>query len=114
MARQWSAALGWDAVLTARHGAVLVTGPAALERVSASLVLPVVSATLEEAGASLPENVQTIGYVCRDHQAPSWLGWLASSSVKRLVPVGRMHHFGPVWDGRSFWYECFEQMQLGT
>ena len=113
MARQLAAALGWDAVLAPRHGAVLACGSPELPPVPSTLLLTVVPATLERAVATLPENIQTIGYATYGPPPAAWLELLTTGAVKRLVPLGRMHRFGPVWDGRAFWYECFEQVELG-
>ena len=112
MARQLAAALGWDAVLAPRHGAVLACGAVDLPPAPSTLALAVVPATLPEAAATLPPNIQTIGYATEGSLPAYWLQLLASGGVKRLVPLGRMHHFGPVWDGRAFFYECFEQVEL--
>jgi len=28
------------------------------------------------------------------------------------VPIGNMHHFGPVWDGYGFWRQLFEEIEI--
>ena len=52
--------------------------------------------------------------------ASNWLGAsitpccsrAACTRAKRVVPIARMHHFGPVWDGRGFWREAFEEVPV--
>lgn len=113
MGRQWAAALGWDAELAANNGAVLAAGERGLEPFAAPMALPVVGASLEEALGDLPENIQTIGHAVADPDAPSWLALVARARAKRFVPLARMHHFGPVWDGTDFWRQTFEQVEVG-
>jgi hypothetical protein len=112
-ARQWAAAEGWDAVLVERHAAVLTTGAGALPPIEAPFVLPVVARTLEDAVAELPPNVQTVGHALAEPSAPRWLELVARTRALRFVPLARMHHFGPVWDGAEFWRACFERVEIG-
>lgn len=112
MARQWAAATGWDAILTPGHGAVLAAGGLGLPEFQALMGLMVVAGTAEEARASLPPNIQTLGYALKNPGEPRWLELLARSKVKRMVPIGRMHHFGPVWDGQPFWRQAFEEVEM--
>jgi hypothetical protein len=113
-ARQWAAAEGWDAVLVQRHAAVLATGAGALPPIEAPFVLPVVARTLEDAVAELPPNVQTVGHALADPSSPRWLELVARTRTLRFVPLARMHHFGPVWDGAEFWRACFERVEIGA
>jgi hypothetical protein len=112
MARQWAAALGWEARLTDQNGAVFASGPAGLQAVEAPMSLAVVGLSLEQAMAELPANIQTIGHALGEPSAPAWLDVLANSEIKRFVPLGRMHHFGPLWDGANFWRQTFEEVEL--
>jgi hypothetical protein len=114
MARQWAAALGWDAALASGHHAVLAAGSYELPPVPAPLLLPIVAAPLEEAIACLPPNVQTVGRAVLEPDAPKWLSVLARTKIKRFVPIDRMHHFGSVWDGERFWQQAFEMVQIGA
>jgi Acyl-CoA reductase (LuxC) len=110
----WQMALaeGWDARLAPSNAAVLATGTRMLPSVEGPMFLPIVAAPLEHAVEDLPENIQTVGYALPGPLSPSWLELLASTRVKRFVPISKMHNFGPVWDGRSFWRECFEEVDL--
>ncbi len=112
MARQWAAALGWDAVLCPDHAAVLATGAPELEPFDAPMGLPIVAASIERTLETLPSNLQTIGHVLRDPSSPAWLERVARCGAKRFVPLGRMHHFGPVWDGVDFWRQTFEEIEV--
>ena len=107
-----AAALGWDAVLAPAHAAVLATGAHDLEEFEAPMGLPVVAASLDEAVDTLPANIQTIGHAVSDPGEARWLSLLARLAAKRFVPLARMHHFGPVWDGTDFWHQCFEEVEV--
>jgi len=112
MAEQWSRALGWDPLLTPRHGAVLASGSRELPAFESRMALRLQSATPEQAVADLPPNIQTIGYALEAPEDPSWPELLAKSRVLRFVPLGQMHHFGARWDGQEFWRQCFELMEV--
>lgn len=109
LAAQLAAAAGWDAALVPANTAVIVSGAATLEVPQAGLILPIVALSVEEATASLPPNIQTVGH---NVDAETALAWLGGTPVKRIVPIAAMHHFGPVWDGREWWRECFEWIEL--
>lgn len=111
LASQLAAAAGWGARRVAGNAAVIASGPANLEVPDAGLILPVVSMPLSEAIASLPGNIQTIGH---NAEAQTAISWLSATAVKRIVPIATMHHFGPVWDGRNYWSECFEWVEVGA
>jgi hypothetical protein len=108
MARQWAAALGWDAALAPDNAAVFAAGSAELPEFTPTMGLMCVAATHEMATRSLPSNIQTIGHAFSNAQHPQWLHLLARSKVLRLVPIAKMHHFGPVWDGQPFLQQAFE------
>lgn len=112
MARQWAAALGWDAQLTTQHAAVLAAGDFNLAEFVTTMGLMIVAGTVEEAAASLPPNIQTLGYALTAPTEMNWLKLLARTQVKRFVPIAQMHHFGPVWDGQDFWRQTFEHVQI--
>jgi hypothetical protein len=114
LCRQIALALGWDAELAGPNAAVIATGGPCLAEPSGPMFLPVSAATLEEAIAGLPANVQTIGYALTAPNDPRWLTVLGRTGAKRFVPISQMHHFGPVWDGRNYWRECFEQVDLAS
>jgi hypothetical protein len=112
MAMQWAAALGWDAAAAVNHHAVVGVGDLAMETIDAPMFLPICPATPEEAARQLPANVQTLGHAFVDPADPRWLRLAAATLIKRLVPIARMHHFGPLWDGQRFWSQCFEEMEV--
>ena len=112
MARQWAVALGWDAELAANNGAVIAVGNRNLPDFSSHMSLPIVWADLESAVSELAPNIQTIGHHLKDANDPNWLNAIGASNVKRFVPIGNMHHFGPVWDGYGFWRQLFEEIEV--
>jgi hypothetical protein len=112
MARQWAAALGWDARLTAQHGAVLAVGGPGVPEFAVTMGLMIMPATVAEALASLPPNIQTLGYSLTAPTDQHCLRILAQTRAKRLVPIAAMHHFGPVWDGQAFWRQAFEEIEV--
>jgi len=112
MAAQWASALGWDAVAAINRHAVIGVGDLSLETIDAPMFLPICPATPEEAARQLPGNIQTVGHAFGDPGDPRWLRLAATTSIKRLVPIAGMHHFGPLWDGQRFWSQCFEEIEV--
>jgi hypothetical protein len=112
MAAQWAAAQGWDVEMTAHRHAAIGVGEINLETIGSPMFLAISPATVEEAVACLPSNIQTLGHAYLDANDPRWLRVIAGTSVKRLVPIAHMHHFGPLWDGRRFWSQCFEEVEI--
>ena len=112
MAAQWASALGWDAVAAINRHAVIGVGDLSLETIDAPMFLPICPATPEEAARQLPGNIQTVGHAFVDPGDPRWLRLAATTSIKRLVPIAGMHHFGPLWDGQRFWSQCFEEIEV--
>lgn len=112
MASQWARAVGWDSALTVQHGAVLSVGSVELEAIDAPMSLPIVYATQEEAIQTMPSNIQTLGLSTQQMDWSRWLPVVSETSIKRLVPVGQMHHFGSIWDGWSYWKQTFEEVDI--
>ncbi|HAA04743.1 MAG TPA: hypothetical protein DCE18_15455 [Syntrophobacteraceae bacterium] len=110
---QWAAAMGWQATLVEGNQTVLALGTLDLPEVHSPMTLMICPATLEEAIRRLPPQIQTIGYAFQDTGDPQWLAVVARSGIKRWVPLARMHHFGAVWDGHSFWRQTFEAVEIG-
>ncbi len=102
---------GWRPRLVADHAAVLCAGELDRPLVDGPFTLHVVSGSLDAAFAALPASIQTIGHVLP--RPAELLPRLAGSAVKRLVPLARMHDFGPVWDGHHIWLDCFERIEVG-
>jgi hypothetical protein len=113
MALQWAAAGGWDAVPVRNRHAVIAAGPIGLEPIDSPMFLPVSAASVEEAIAQLPANIQTVGHAFAPGTALEWLKVAARTRIARLVPIAGMHHFGPLWDGEHFWRQCFEEVEVG-
>jgi hypothetical protein len=112
MARQWAAALGWDAEVTPRNAAVIAIGTPGQELVGGPMTLHLMAANLEEAVRHLPVNIQTIGHALVTPGDSSWLEVLSKTAVKRFVQLAQMHFFGPIWDGIGFWRQLFEEVEV--
>jgi len=111
MARQWAASLGWSAECVANNAAVVAVGPSDLPIPEANMFLPITWASQEECIQQLPPNIQTIGYVLKEARSDQWLRVVAGTTIKRFVPLSTMHHFGPTWDGYSFWRQLYEEIE---
>lgn len=109
---QLAAADGWNVVLGPRHGCVLGIGSATGGDLPGLMSLALVPAAVDEAVAGLPTNIQTVGHCLADPLDPAWESMVAHTAVLRWVPVGRMHHFGVVWDGMNIWRQLFEEVRL--
>jgi len=114
MLRQCAAALGWRAATVEGNAAVVAVGEPALEPVRGLMALSIQPAAHDSVIDELPPDIQTVGHVLEDPDDPRWLERVARSPIKRFVPLARMHHFGPVWDGWAFWRELFEVVDLGA
>ena len=106
-ASQWAQASGWDVQSAPRHAAALAVGPVSLPRHEANHALWISWASLDEAVATAPPNLQTIGHAVRDPLNTGWQRALAHTSVRRWVPLRHMHHFGWNWDGEDWWRQLF-------
>jgi hypothetical protein len=101
MATQVVAACGWRPVRTAGSAAVVASGPLDAGPAVGTATLPVVAASLEEAVATVPANLQTIGYATATPDA--WKDAVAATPACRFVQLTDMHTFSPVWDGLPWW-----------
>ena len=113
MARQWAAALGWDAATAPNDAATLCIGSAELPEIDSLMFLPLALGERESVTAKLPANIQTVGHALAAPPDAAWLAAIARTGIKRFVPLGQMHHFGPTWDGYEFWKGLFERVEVG-
>ncbi len=113
MARQWAAALGWDAATAPNDAATLCIGGAELPEIDSLMFLPLTLGERESVTAKLPANIQTVGHALAAPPDAAWLAAIARTGIKRFVPLGQMHHFGPTWDGYEFWKGLFERVEVG-
>jgi hypothetical protein len=109
---QWAASLGWNSRLARRHGAAFAVGQADLPDPRGQRLLPLLSLSIPEAIASLPECIQTIGHAVSPERRRMLPAQVAIRGVKRFVPLAEMHRFGPIWDGQSFWRGTFDRMEI--
>ncbi len=112
MALQWATACGWDAAPAPNRHATIAVGPIGLEPIDAPMFLPVSAASIEEAISQLAANIQTVGHAFAPGSDLQWLQVAARTKIARLVPIARMHYFGPLWDGQQFWRQCFEEVEV--
>lgn len=95
LAAQRARHAGAAVTLTPGHAAVIAVAPRALDVPPGPLTLVLSPATPDEAAAAVPANLQTLGLALGDGIA------LPRTPARRIVPLARMHHFEPVWDGQS-------------
>jgi hypothetical protein len=105
-------ALGWDAERVERNLGVVSVGNFTLRADPTLMNLRIVPATIHDAVANLPENIQTVGHALANPGDVRWLALVAGSRVLRFVPLRNMHFFGSVWDGNQFWAGIFEYVQF--
>jgi hypothetical protein len=98
MQEQLCRSLGIEATLTHRNAALITTAPLNFSVPPALMTMVVCGATLFEAVSSLPDNIQTLGLSVASREAEVRSAVL-TTSVRRVMPLDKMHHFGPVWDG---------------
>jgi hypothetical protein len=111
MARQWARAVGWTADCCERNAAVIAHGPAQLDVVTANRALFVVGASPDEALATMPANIQTVGVALGNTKlSDELLVGLVQRGVARVVPLASMHDFGPQWDGYELLREMFDSV----
>ncbi|WP_171097570.1 acyl-CoA reductase [Ruegeria sp. HKCCD7255] len=112
MADQVARANGWHAVRTANGDAVFVAGAPAPEDLPGLMSLSVIAQPREEALATLPDEIQTVGHIADPDRLRDWALSLSASRALRFVPVQQMHHFGPFWDGQPFWRGLFQDLDI--
>jgi len=106
-AAQIANAMEWQAIATPRNAAVLAAGTTSLAPPIGMLTLTIVPASVDEAIATMPPNIQTVG-VALDVDAAR----LAAAGAKRIVPIAAMHDFGPTWDGYDWWRQTFAAIEV--
>jgi hypothetical protein len=102
-------AMEWQAALAPRNAAVLAVGAASIAAPSGALTLAIVPASVDDAIATLPHNIQTIGI---EHPDDALTARLAAAGAKRMVPIAAMHDFGPIWDGYDWWRQTFTLVEV--
>lgn len=112
MARQLFSANGWNVKNVYCNKAVIPVGHNKLTCPNTFTSLPITWGSLKETINQLPKNIQTIGHSIAERNYDYYLVNIASTSIKRFVPLSQMHHFGPIWDGFNFWNSLFEQIEI--
>ncbi|MCC6337846.1 MAG: hypothetical protein IT380_28105 [Myxococcales bacterium] len=104
---------GVEVSLTPGHGAVLVRAPLATPVPSGPMTLVLSAAPLASAVKALPANIQTLGLSVGARLAEV-VAAASQTNARRVVPLGRMHHFGPVWDGNLLPAVFFDVMECSA
>lgn len=106
LGEQRARAAGFETSRLRRNSALLVLSPASAPRAFAHRGLQVQWGSLDEVVATCPANLQTVGH--DEAELPdAWRAAFATTAGNRLVPLARMHDFGPVWDGVAWWRNLF-------
>jgi len=108
---QEAAVAGWDPVLVDDHRAMVACGPASAPVIESVQSLFITAANTAEATSTAPANLQTIGHALEDPGSSEWTSAVLRSGAERFVPVARMHHFGPIWDGFAYWRALFREVE---
>lgn len=104
---------GVQADLTQGNGAVLVQAPLKAAVPPGPMTLVLSAASLQDAVAALPANIQTLGLAVGE-QAARVVAAASATAARRVVSLGRMHHFGPLWDGHLLPAVFFDLMECGA
>jgi hypothetical protein len=114
LAYQLARALGIESEKTEGNKAVIALVSRANQVREGSYVLAITPESFADAVANRPVNLQTIGYDASDVTMLNKLILNAPLlGASRIVPIEKMHHFGHVWDGQSFWRHCFSATTIG-
>lgn len=111
LADQLALAQGLRARRLADNAGLLASGPARPAQRLAHMALEVQWGTLDDAVATSPANLQTVGHPFGGTPTPDWAAAFARTCGNRLVPVARMHDFGHVWDGVRWWEQLFREIE---
>ncbi|MBA2962920.1 MULTISPECIES: acyl-CoA reductase [Ramlibacter] len=111
LGEQWARSWGLEAHRLPGQRALLVLSPAAAPQVFAHRALQLQWGTLEQAVATAPGELQTIGWA--GEPPASWVAAIGATRANRFVPLDRMHDFGPVWDGMAWWRGLFREVERG-
>jgi hypothetical protein len=106
-AMQVARAHGWETALAPSNAAVLACGPVDAPRTATGTILWISGASMSEALATVPANLQTVGHAVSDPGAPRWSSALFTAGARRWVPIRQMHHFGWTWDGEEWWRRLY-------
>lgn len=111
MSSQLFSSQGWDVESVPLNKGVIPVGNSKVMPISLN-TLPITWGPIDDIIDQLPSNIQTVGYSLLPQNHKNYLPLIASTGIKRFVPIGRMHHFGPVWDGFMFWNNLFEYTEV--
>ena len=110
---QLARAREWRVFPDRASGALIAAGRAGQPGPEGHFSLPVVWCEEAEALETMNSNIQTVGLATRTDDA-ELLKRLVKGGVSRIVPVARMHEFGPVWDSMLYWDACFDYVEVSV
>jgi hypothetical protein len=110
-AAQRAAASGWEPALADGHRAMVACGSPSAPVIESPQSLLITSADFDQAVASAPVNLQTVGHALENPESCEWILAVLRCGAERFVPLARMHHFGPVWDGFAYWRGIFREVE---
>ena len=113
-AGQEAAVAGWDPILVDDHRAMVASGPTSAPVIESAQSLFITAGDTDCAIATAPANLQTVGHALDDPASPNWISAILRAGAERFVPLARMHHFGPVWDGFTYWRALFREVEINT
>jgi hypothetical protein len=113
-AAQQAAAAGWEPALVDGHRAMVACGPPSAPVIESVQSLFITSATTDQAVTTAPVNLQTVGHALENPESREWTQAILASGAERFVPLARMHHFGPVWDGFAYWRGLFREVEIAS
>lgn len=111
-AGQRAAAAGWEPALVNDHRAMVACGPPSAPVIESAQSLFITSSDTDQAVATVPANLQTVGHALEDPGSPRWVQAILRCGAERFVPLAHMHHFGPVWDGFAYWRGLFREVEV--
>lgn len=109
-AKQLALAYGWKVSEISRSKGNLLIGDFDCRPFVSHHSLQLIPTSLNQAIENIPEHIQTVGL--QKENIDISLKLAESTNIKRIVPIGKMHHFSSIWDGFSFFKSFFTQLTL--
>ena len=111
LSHQIAKSQGWESWMLGKNSAVIAVGGPELNPPEGNRILPITYSSLDYSFSDLPPEIQTIGYSLPNDLLDKIEKNMVNYNIKRIVPMGEMHHFGPIWDGMHFWRGMFIEVE---
>ncbi len=111
LSHQIAKSKGWESWILGKNSAVIAVGGPELNPPEGNRILPITHSSLDDSFTVLPPEIQTIGYSLPNNLLDKIEENMINYNIKRLVPIGEMHHFGPIWDGMHYWRGMFIEVE---